>query len=477
MGRQAEGVIPGLQHQQEQVSSQRRRQLYDLRDWYRPHAMPRVNKKGEQVDGMRGCGRTRVALDAALVVREGEIDEQGERPRSASWNGVRLCESAWSCPVCLTRRRVDRARAIECMDRHVRAMGWGLAMLTLTTRHAHGDDLRETRQGMARAWGAVQSRAAWQWLLNTDCPHCPAGDDGKPLQAGVDCEHVPLSRTGAFFIRALEVTHGSSGWHAHYHILILTERPMEPWERDAYEQALYEDWAGAIVAQLRPSAMPDRKHGAKLTPCFAGDYLSKLDLHAGDELTDATDHKRARRGNRKPMHILRDAHSAAMRVRADERATKRALRRGEPDPTDYERLGVDQVQWRKDVELYREYERGMFKAALHTASQGLLAFWQAVADAERDEYTDTLHTLTIPGDVFDALRQVDGGLSTLVDLAELLDPHEAIPTWLRSLGTTWVGTRTSYTSRRGDTVVVAQRERWDTVSAAARFSEMNPLLS
>lgn len=444
-----------------------------MRDWYRHHAMPRVNKAGDQVDGMRGCGRTRVSLEPQLIVREGEIDAHGERPRSASWNGVRLCESAWSCPVCATKTRVNRARAIDCMDRTVRTMGWGVEMLTLTTRHAHGDDLRETRQAMSKAWGAVQRRAAWQWLLNTDCPHCPEG-----THAGIDCDHEPLSSTGAWFVRALEVTHGAAGWHAHFHVLILTPRPMEPWERQAYEQALYDDWAAAVVAELRPSAMPDREHGVKLTRCAAGEYLSKLDLHAGDELTDASDHKRARRGNRKPMGILADAHAAAMRVKSCERDARRAARRGATDPSDREQLALDEVTWKRDVDLFREYERGMFRGALHTASHGLLAFWQAVADDERDEYTDTLHTLTVPAQLFDELRQVDGGLATLCDLAELLDPHEAIPVWLRSLSTTWVSSRRERTGRqRGDLVVEYVKAPFDGAGSAAIWAEMNPVTS
>lgn len=76
----------------------------------------------------------------------------------------------------------------------------------------------------------------------------------------------------------------------------------------------------------------------------------------------------------------------------------------------------------------------MVGARLHTATQGLLKFWQAIADEQRDEVTDVVCTLPMPGELFDLLRDVPHGLATVAAATEEPDARVAVTTYLRSLG-------------------------------------------
>ena len=82
----------------------RRRELYQLREWWRPRS---------ERDRARRCGRVRVAPEPSLTVRDGAWNADGtERPRSGAWGGVETCASVWSCPVCSSQIRAVRAKDV-----------------------------------------------------------------------------------------------------------------------------------------------------------------------------------------------------------------------------------------------------------------------------------------------------------------------------------------------------------------------------
>lgn len=360
----------------------RRRELYQLREWWRPRS---------ERDRARRCGRVRVSLEPTLTVREGAWNADGtERPRSGAWGGVETCASVWSCPVCSVRVRSDRARAIVALDEWARAEGWQVSMWTGTIRHALGNDLSHLRRAMADAFARVQRLTAWRSML----------------------------ASGAFFVRALEVTHGKNGWHPHFHVLLVSPVSVE-----AQAHQLGEDWRAAVTHVLGIEHAPSVEHGADWREIAAGEYVSKLDLAMGLELTDASDAKTTKGAtSRKPSELLRDAHAHAQAARA-------ARARG-----DFALAAVHAHGQHADTKRFRAYEAAMTGARLHTATQGLLKFWQAVADEARDEVTDVVCTLPMPGELFDLLRDVPHGLATVAAATEEPDARVAVATYLRSLG-------------------------------------------
>lgn len=360
----------------------RRRELYQLREWWRPRS---------ERDRARRCGRVRVALEPTLTVRDGEWNAAGEeRPRSGAWGGVETCASVWSCPVCSVRVRSDRARAIVALDEWARAEGWQVSMLTVTIRHGLGDDLAHLRRAMTDAWARVQRLTAWRSML----------------------------AMGAVFVRALEVTHGKSGWHPHFHVLLVSPVSVE-----AHAHQLGNDWRAAVTHVLGIEHAPSVEHGSDWREIEAGEYISKLDLAMGLELTDAADKKGTKSStSRKPSELLRDAHAHAQAARAARAAGDFAL------------AAVHAHGQHADTKRFRAYEAAMVGARLHTATQGLLKFWQAIADEQRDEVTDVVCVLPMPGELFDLLRDVPHGLATIAAASELPDTRGTVATYLRSLG-------------------------------------------
>lgn len=400
----------------------RRRELYQLREWWRPRSTrPRL----------RRCGRVRVALEPHLTVRDGAWDDAGEtRSRSCSWGGVETCSSVWSCPVCSVRVRGDRARAIIALDTWARAEGWQVSMLTVTVRHAMGDSLERLRRGIAGVWARVQRLTAWNDAM----------------------------KAGAWFVRALEVTHGAHGWHPHCHVLLVSPVPLETLD---VPDRLAQDWRRAVVAELGTRHATSVQHGVDWREIAAGEYIAKMDLAMGLELTDASDAKSAKGASRKPSELLRDAHAHAQAARA-------ARERGEPHVA-----ALHAHAQRVDVARFRQYEAEMVGARLHTASRGLLKFWQAVADDERDEETDVVCTLPMPGELFDLLRDVPQALTTMATAGEEPDPRGTVGTYLRSLGVMEVRARGSDPRYEPPKVLdgPAWADRWECMLDSIDYAE------
>lgn len=294
-------------------------------------------------------------------------------------------------------------------------------MLTLTVRHALGDDLRHMRVRMADAWGRVQRLTSWRVLL----------------------------ASGAWFVRALEATHGRNGWHPHYHVLVVSPVHLETELRPARREGdpdvahvlagerLGADWREAIRLELGPMHVPDEEHACDWRGIAAGEYIAKLDLAMGIELTDAAGTKRAKDGGRKPAELLRDARAHSLAARAARKLD------------DHRTAQLHERAQRHDTRLYGEYERATVGARLHTASAGLLAFWQAIADEERDESVISTEAVSVPGELFDLLRDLPDALPAFATACEEPDPHDAIATWLRSLGTRAIQSTRRHTSLAG----------------------------
>lgn len=225
------------------------------------HAVARPNSNVSK------CGRVRVKAHGVEVRRRGD--------GSAFFAGVVRCGSVWECPVCSARVTSHRAAELRFHVGAHRATGGGCYLLTLTTPHDQGDDLKPLRKAVSDSWRAVCSGRGWQeWRKR-------AGLVG--------------------YVRAAEATHGPKGWHPHLHVLIFTAAPLTAQLHAELEAYVYERWCAKI--QAFGYRKPSREHGVKLVESHQDDYIAKLGL--SDEVASGA-FKTAREGRRSPLAILHD---------------------------------------------------------------------------------------------------------------------------------------------------------------------------
>ena len=214
-------------------------------------------------DGVRFCG---TAIGAVVG-----FETDGEIVRG---RGVRRCGLGWVCADCSETLRIGRAREVErAAAAHV-TMGGTLAMLTLTLRHDRSMSLADLLGALIGSWGQVQRMAIGR-RLNGAC---------------------------VGWIRALEITQGSNGWHPHLHLLLLVD-PAAAGSRAELELTVHElrrVWCGLIDRRL--GARPSLERSADLTwmgrDYRAAAYVSKI----AKEVT-LSDFK----SGRDPLALLDDA--------------------------------------------------------------------------------------------------------------------------------------------------------------------------
>jgi hypothetical protein len=110
----------------------------------------------------------------------------------AAYSGLYRCGDFWRCPSCRVTLGIRRARQIEtALRQHVDAGGSAL-LATYTVPHTRDESLPVVLARLAGTW----RRYAKSVLRDV------------------------LGRHYVGAVRALEVTHGASGWHPHYHVLV-----------------------------------------------------------------------------------------------------------------------------------------------------------------------------------------------------------------------------------------------------------------
>lgn len=151
-------------------------------------------------------------------------------------------------------------------------------MATLTVPHHTYQECRELRDGVALAWRKLAAGAPWGRIKST------------------------FKVVG--MLRAMEVTHGGSGWHPHLHVLILTEVLTDD-EAGELSFRLFERWAGVVERMQLGGCSPDAYSFERAEKtAAAGDYVAKW----GCDSELVRGHTKLGRGaNRSPWQLLADA--------------------------------------------------------------------------------------------------------------------------------------------------------------------------
>ncbi len=193
------------------------------------------------------------------------------------FGSVETCGSIWTCPVCAAKITEKRREQIDHVLTQHFAVGGTAYMATLTVPHDEFQTCHELRSAVSDAWRGVKTGKAW----------------------GTIKEQVAWLGD----IRALEITHGGSGWHPHLHVLVLFKPEATGTAAKAFGGWLYDAWARSVKRQglgdCSPNAFKwDVVDGIR----GAADYVGKWG--AALELTKA--HTKKGRGGRTPWQILSD---------------------------------------------------------------------------------------------------------------------------------------------------------------------------
>jgi hypothetical protein len=104
-------------------------------------------------------------------------------------------------------------------------------------------------------------------------------------------------------VNAYEVTHGSSGWHPHHHILVFVKKSLDCILLYEIRKGLAAHWVECCRKAKLP--LPDLKHGLDLQDgSYAEAYVGKWGLE--DEMTKGHI-KMGKQGGRTPFDLLRSA--------------------------------------------------------------------------------------------------------------------------------------------------------------------------
>lgn len=203
-----------------------------------------------------------------------EVHRDSETGRS-SYSGLQTCGSVWMCPVCSARISETRRQELNHLLAWSRGEGLVPVMLTLTARHAAGDDLREQLSSMKAAKRRMRQRRDW-----------------KALKAG------ELVGT----VTATEVTHGLSGWHVHFHEILLLRA-----ETEAHALSAVRRLSGAWMASLAAEGLDGIEERAFQVQgaAAAGNYITKWGV--AEEVALAGKKRGRKKSSMTPSELLRDA--------------------------------------------------------------------------------------------------------------------------------------------------------------------------
>lgn len=193
-------------------TSESRAERYELRR----RAGALLDRANGLADGEEGGRVSRCGVKRNSATVEVWVNPEG----GAHFRGVETCGSIWRCAVCASKIAHRRTGEVtELCNSHMEA-GGGLYMATLTLRHSHFDHAAGLRSQVTRAWEKAQQGGAWVRLK------------------------ADLGIIGT--VRALEVTHGSNGWHPHLHVLFFSGAKLSDDALASFTERLWGRWASAV---------------------------------------------------------------------------------------------------------------------------------------------------------------------------------------------------------------------------------------
>lgn len=304
----------------------------------------------------------------------------------AGFAGLETCGSVWACPVCGAKIAAHRGQELGRVLELAADQDMTLAMVTLTVRHHRGQSLKSVWDAVGSGWAAVTSGRPWQRMTEKHGVHGWA--------------------------RAVEVTHGSSGWHVHVHAVMLLDKAGL---KNAAElgESMFGRWAVGLgkkgFTAVQDSGGMDVSISTGRTDGL-GEYLAKMGLGAEKTVEgmalEATQGgvKKARGENRTPLQIAASFFET-----------------GDAD----------------DLEIWREWEKGSRGRRALTWSKGLRDWARLEAEKSDEEVAaEELggeDLVLLPAETWRLVRKDSW---RVLDLAE--KGREHLIRWLDDEGLPWL---------------------------------------
>ena len=194
----------------------------------------------------------------------------------ANYTNVMRCANAWGCPVCAAIISEHRKCEVkEAMD-WWKKQGGSVLLLTLTVPHYSDTDIKQLKKDLKKAYGKFF----------------------KGVRASKDMfERWQIKH----YISCFEITHGSNGFHPHYHVLLFVPYSLGKQSLPGIKQDMYKVWKDCCLKAGLDE--PSEKHGLDLQAGNeAGAYVAKWGLE--HEMTKGHI-KKGKENNRTPFDILR----------------------------------------------------------------------------------------------------------------------------------------------------------------------------
>lgn len=126
-----------------------------------------------------------------------KMKQNGLHEVSASYGGLQTCGSIWACPVCASKKAVEKGQEVLKALQWAKNEGHLPVMIALTARHNAGMALAEFMAKFKRAWERFNSGRVW-----------------RRFKKKYGIVHAIANR---------EVTYGDFGWHYHMHLLLFLD--------------------------------------------------------------------------------------------------------------------------------------------------------------------------------------------------------------------------------------------------------------
>lgn len=195
----------------------------------------------------------------------------------ANYGNLQRCASAWACPVCASILSQSRQNDVKKAIDWVKSQGLFVLLMTTTSPHHSGTDLRKLNLGQRKAMSLFMGGTR----------------ETRRLFALVGKVH---------HISAREVTFGQNGAHPHTHVLLVTKVHVNNPKDSIFRHQLAAEWAACCEKAGIP--VPDMKHGLDLQDgSYADAYINKWGLE--HEMTKGHI-KRGKNGSMTPFDLLRD---------------------------------------------------------------------------------------------------------------------------------------------------------------------------
>ena len=194
----------------------------------------------------------------------------------ANYTNVMRCANAWGCPVCAAIISEHRKNEVkEAMDWWKKQCG-SVLLLTLTVPHYSDTDIKQLKKDLKKAYSKFF----------------------KGVRASKDMfERWQIKH----YISCFEITHGTNGFHPHYHVLLFVPYSLGEQSLPGIKQDMYKVWKDCCLKAGLDE--PSEKHGLDLQAGNeAGAYVAKWGLE--HEMTKGHI-KKGKENNRTPFDILR----------------------------------------------------------------------------------------------------------------------------------------------------------------------------